>query len=100
MPGYEDAVSRVVARPVLVQEAAFGFQSTKQWGVRIRSEDVKSRALKPLLLDPVCEVLKSIGLIMIEAQNKAAVHLNAIPLENGDSSGIVSGLRTALASCQ
>ncbi len=50
---------------------------------------MKRRALEPIRFDPLHGTLEHVGLIMVEAEHKAAVDLNAIAMKHGDSPRVV-----------
>src|SRR5262249_58645197 len=93
----EYAVGGVVERPIFMQDASLGFHSSEQRSIRIRREDVEGGVFEPLLLDPAGQILEHLWAVLIEAQNKAPVHLNAVAVEDLNSSRIVIGSRAPLA---
>src|SRR5262249_2592036 len=93
----EDAVGGVVERPIFMPDASLGFHSSVQRGIRIRREDVEGGVFEPLLFDPAGQILEHLWAVLIEAQNKAPVHLNAVAVEDLNSSRVVVGPRAALA---
>src|SRR6185436_1042649 len=63
----------------------------------IRREDMERRALEPVLLDPLDGLLEDARIVVIEAEHEAAVHLNAVVVQDRDAARVVVGDRRALA---
>src|SRR6185437_1542079 len=90
-------VRRIVEMPVTMQEASLRSELVEQRRPGIRREDVEGCALEPVRLDPLDRLLEHVGLIVIEAEHEATVHLNAMAVQDFDPAGIVLGSRSTLA---
>src|SRR5438874_8404869 len=82
MPRLKDDMSRVVKLPLFVQNPALGSQLSKEGRARIRRQDMKSRAFQPVFLDPLCRSFEHVRAVLIETENKTAVHLDAVVVKN------------------
>ena len=81
-----------------MEEAPLGLHPPEERRAGIRREDVEGRALQALLLDPVARVCsKHVRAVVVEAEHEAAVHLDAVAVEELDAPRVVLGARALLA---
>ena len=80
-----------------MKKAAFLFHLTEQRRARIGGEDVEGGGFQPVGLDPFERVRKDVGAIVVEAEEEAAIHLDAVGVEEAHAAGVVLGRRRALA---
>ena len=79
-----------------MQQAALRLHLPEQRRRRIRSQDVKRRALQAVLFDPLGRPREDIFPVVIEAEDKRAVHLDAVVVQHADAARVVGGLRRLL----
>ena len=77
-------MTRVVQRPILVEDSSFLLILLKQWSRRVGCQDVKGCALQPICFNPVSSLLKYVGFIMIKTKNKTPIYLDAVVMEYFD----------------
>src|SRR5438067_1645130 len=96
MARLEDDMGGVVQRPVFMQESALLFHLAEKWSSRVGSEYVEGSAFEPIGFDPLDGGLENILAVVIEAEDEAAVYLNAVIVKDADAAGIILGARSAL----
>ena len=69
----EDDVLGVVEFPVLCQDAAFGFEALVETGIGERCDDGEAWQIDARLYGELGGLEKNIGLILVEAEDKAAL---------------------------
>ena len=95
--GTEDDMGGVIAAPIAVEEAVFGFELAEERSAWVGSEDVKGGALETVGFDPGNGAFENFGPIGIETENKAAVDLDAVIVQEADAAGVIFGARGAFA---
>src|SRR5207247_4413741 len=89
VPRPEDAVRRVVQVPVLMKQPALGFHLPEEGSAGVGGEDVERGVLHPAALDPVDQVLEAVRAVVIEAEDEAAIYLDAIVVEDAHAAGVI-----------
>ncbi len=87
---------RVVEAPVAVEEPPLGLHPPEERRAGIRRQDVERRALEPVRLDPRDGPVEDVGAVVVEAEDEAAVHLDAVVVEDPDAPRVVGGGRRLL----
>lgn len=93
----EDGVGRVVERPIAMEQAAFGFHLTKKRRGGIRSENVEGSAFETIGFDPVGGASEDVFVVVVEAEDEGAVHLNAVVVKQAYAAGVVGGFGSFFA---
>src|SRR5260370_32190782 len=91
-------MSGVVKIPVIVEDSSLPLHLTKQRRAGIRRQDVERGALETRLFDERSKAYKAIWAIMIEAHHEAAIHLNAVVVEDANAPRVVVGSRSLLST--
>src|SRR5262249_21976997 len=87
----------VVEAPVAMTDAARAFELREQWSAGVGREDVKRGALEAVLFDPLDGGLEHARVVVIAAEDEAAVHLDAVVVEDRYAPRVVVGCGRALA---
>ena len=95
--GPEDHVRRVIARPVLVQQAPLALHPIEERRSRIGGQDVERGALEPVVFHPRRRPLEDVGTVVVETEDEARVHLDAVVVQERDAARVVIGPRALLA---
>src|ERR1039458_10048786 len=82
--GREDDMHGVVVVPVLAQDAIFSLQPSKQLRARVRSVKRVARNIDPQILDQLDGGLEDARIVMVEAEDKAALDADAAPLQGSN----------------
>jgi hypothetical protein len=86
----KNSVSRVVQAPVTVSDTAFGLHAGMQRRTRIRREDVESRGGDALTHGPFDGALENTGVVVVHAEDEAAVDHHAEVAQPLDRSAVVT----------
>ena len=92
----EDGVRGVVEVPVAVEDPPLALHLPEQRRARIRRQDVKRGAVEPVGLDPLRHGHERVSPVAVEAHDEAAVHLDAVLVEDADATAVVLRSRRAL----
>src|SRR5262245_3759410 len=77
-----------------MKQPAFRLHLPEKRGAGIGGQDMKRGALEPILLDPFSSAAEHIGAIMVEAQDKAAVDLDAVLVKYFHAARVLIGAWT------
>src|SRR5207253_5410563 len=80
--GLKNGMTRVVERPVAMQDSPLRLHLSKERRCRIRSKNVKCGTLQPVLFNPLRSAREYVFAVVIEAEDERAVHLNAIVMQD------------------
>src|SRR4029078_2947974 len=80
-----------------MEQPSFALTPGEQRRGRVGSENVKGGAFQTVALNPVGRPFENVGTIVIEAENKTAVYLNAVIVKDCHAPRIIIGTRTLLA---
>src|SRR5689334_8856991 len=72
-----------------MEQPSFTLHLCEQRRGGVWGENVKRGTFQPVPFDPFGRALENVRAIVIEAENKTAVHLNAVVVKDGHAPGIV-----------
>jgi len=80
-----------------VEEPVFRLHLPEERRARVRRQYMKGGALEARGIDPLGERREDVPPIAVEADDEAAVYLDAVVVEDADAAFVILGTRRALA---